>query len=105
MSPPHRWRRGDGTVLSCTDLTQAVPMMPDELDDLVRLADLVEEWLRFDDAAADLLTDWLTTTGHAPGNRSAAQAVIDEFGTLSVRLHRILHAGVPATGHTHPPTA
>jgi hypothetical protein len=45
----HQWRRGDGTVLSCRDLNEAVPMMLDELDDIVRLVDPVEEWLLLDE--------------------------------------------------------
>jgi hypothetical protein len=104
MSRRHRWRRGDGTVLSCTDLNQAVPMMLDELDELVRLVDQVEEWLRFDDVACDLFTDWLIAASCDPGPDPSAQGVIDELGTLSVKLHRILRADIPTTGHTHPPT-
>ena len=67
MNRAHRWRRGDGTVLSCNDLNQAVPMLLDELDDIVRLVDLVEEWLRFEEVACDLLTDWLISVSCAPG--------------------------------------
>jgi hypothetical protein len=103
VSPAHRWRRGDGTVLSGIDLTEAVPMMLDELDDIVRLVDLVEEWLRFDDVACDLLTDWLIAVSCDPGSDPTAQGVIDELGKASVKLHRILRAGTPTAGHAHPP--
>ena len=58
MNAHHRWRRGDGTVLSCVDLNQAVPMLLGELDDIVRLIDLIEEWLRMDDLARDQLSQW-----------------------------------------------
>jgi hypothetical protein len=105
MSPRHRWRRGDGTVLSCVDLNRAVPMMLDELDDVVRLVGLMEEWLRFDDVACDLLTDWLIAVNCDPGPDPCAHGVIDELGATSVKLHRILRAGIPDTGHTHPSTS
>lgn len=98
MSAAHRWRRGDGTLLSCLDLVEAVPMMLDELDDIVRLLDLVEEWLRLDEAARDQLADWLPD---ARATTATAWPVIDELGQASVKLHRILRAGIPDTGHTH----
>jgi hypothetical protein len=104
VSRRHRWQRGDGTVLSCIDLNQAVPMSLDELDDMVRLVDLVEDWLRFDDVACDLFTDWLFAACTDPDDEPNAKAVIDELGSASVKLHRILRAGIPDTGHTHPPT-
>ncbi len=104
MSAAHRWRRGDGTVLSCGDLTEAVPMMLDELDDVVRLVDLAEQWLRFDADARDLLTDWLVSSCTCPGGIPTAWDVIEELGTVSVKLHRLVRAGIPDTGHVHPPT-
>jgi hypothetical protein len=91
-------------VLSCVDLTQAVPMMLDELDDLVRLVDLAEEWLRFDADARDLLTDWLVSRSSCPRSVPMVWAVIEELGTVGVKLHRLLRAGIPNTGHVHPPT-
>ena len=103
MSRRHRWRRGDGTVLSCVDLNRAVPMMLDELDDIVRLLAQVEQWLRFDDVACDLFTDWLIAVSCEPGPEPCAQDVIDELGAQNVKLHRILRAGIPNTGHVHPP--
>jgi hypothetical protein len=105
VSPAHRCRRGDGTVLSGTDLTEAVPMLPHELDDLVRLVDLVEEWLRFDDVAGDLFTDWLIAACADPDRDPTVQDVIDALGATSVKLHRILRAAVPDTGHRNPPTS
>lgn len=104
MSRRHRWRRGDGTVLSCPDLDEAVPLMLDELDDIKRLVNLLEEWLLFEESACDLLTDWLIAVNCNPGPEPTAKGVIDELGTLGVKLHRILQAGIPDTGHVHPPT-
>jgi hypothetical protein len=100
VSPAHRWRRTDGTVLSGVDLTAAAPMMRDELDDIARLVDVVEDWLRWRADARDLLTDWLASSASRPRS-VAAWAVIDQLGTLSVKLHRLIRAG---TGHVHPPT-
>jgi hypothetical protein len=105
VSPRHRWRRADGAVLSCADLTEAVPMMLDELNDIVGLVDLVEEWLRFDATAVDQLTDWLAETTCRPATPNATRAVIDELGSVSVKLHRIVRAGIPDTGHIHPPAS
>lgn len=104
MSPAHRWRRADGTVLSGGDLTEAVPMMPDELDDVARLVDLVEERLRWRVDARDLLTDWLASSCSCPGRVPAAWDVIDQLGTVSVKLHRLIRAATGDTGHVHPPT-
>jgi hypothetical protein len=101
ISRAHRWTRGDGTLMSCTDLTTAVPMTLDELDDIVRLVDLVEEWLLLDETAVDQLTYWLDTADHLNRN---VQHVVDELGTISAKLHQILRAGIPDTGHAHPPT-
>lgn len=105
MNRRHRWRRGDGTVLSCADLNQAVPMMLDELDDIKRLVNLLEEWLLFEESACYLLTDWLIAVNGNPRHDPSAQTVIDELGALGVKLHRILQAGIPDTGHVHPPIA
>ncbi len=106
MSRVHRWRRGDGTVLSCTDLAEAVPMMLDELDDIKRLLSTIEEWLRYDEGASDLLTDWLWAVNCDPDLDPRALDVIGELGALSVKLLNILKAGIPHTGHIHhPPTA
>lgn len=104
MNRRHRWRRGDDTVLSCPDLDEAVPMMLDEIDDIKRLVNLIEEWLLFEESACYLLTDWLIAVNCLPGPEPSAQDVIDELGALGVKLHRILQAGIPPTGHTHPPT-
>lgn len=104
MNRRHRCQRGDGTVLSCADLNQAVPMMLDELDDIKRLLTLVEQWLLFEETACYLLTDWLIAVSCDPGPQPTANAVIDELGALSVKLQRILRAGIPDTGHAHPPT-
>lgn len=104
MNRAHRWRRGDGTVLSCPDLDEAVPMMLDELDDIKRLVNLLEEWLLFEESACYLLTDWLLAVSRDPWAKPSAQDIIDELGTLGVKLHGILHAGIPDTGHRHPPT-
>lgn len=104
MNRRHRWRRGDDTVLSRIDLHQAVPMTLDELGDIKRLVNLLEEWLLFEESACYLLTDWLIAVNCLPGPEPSAQGVIDELGALGVKLHRILRAGVPDTGHTHPPT-
>jgi hypothetical protein len=104
MNRRHRWWRGDGTVLSCADLDEAVPMMLDELDDIKRLVALLEEWLLFEESACYLLTDWLIAACTHPGREPSARDVIDELGALSVKLHHILRAGIPATGHHHPPT-
>jgi hypothetical protein len=104
VSRQHRWRRGDGTVLSCPDLDEAVPMMLDELDDIKCLINQLEEWLLFDDVAADLFTDWLIAVNCDPGPEPSAKAVIDQLGTVGVTLHHILRAGIPNTGHRHPPT-
>jgi hypothetical protein len=104
MNRVHRWKRGDGTVLSCTDLVEAVPLMLDELDDIKALVDQFEDWLRFDEAACDLLTDWLWAVNCDPGTDPTAKDVIDALGALSVKLGTILRAGIPDTGHRHPPT-
>jgi len=104
MSRQHRWRRGDGTMLSCPDLHEAVPMMLDELDDIKGLVNQLEQWLLFDDVACDLLTDWLIAVNCDPGPEPSAQDVIDQLGTVGVKLHHILRAGIPDTGHRHPPT-
>jgi hypothetical protein len=101
----HQWRRGDGTVLSCLDLVDAVPMMLDELDDIKRLVNVLEDWLRFEESACYLLSDWLLAINCDPGPQPPAQGVIDELGALGVKLHRILSAGIPDTGHTHPPAS
>jgi hypothetical protein len=100
----HHWRRGDGAVMSCSDLHVAVPMLLDELDDIKRLVDQLEDWLRFDEAACDLLTDWLWAVNCSPEVDPTAQQVIDALGRLSVQLGGILRAGVADTGHIHPPT-
>jgi hypothetical protein len=104
MNRRHRWQRGDGTVLSCVDLDEAVPMMLDELDDIKRLVVLLEEWLLFEESACYLLTDWLIAASYDLGREPSAKDVIDELGALSVKLHHILRAGVPDTGHAHPST-
>ena len=104
MSPTHRWRRADGTVLSCADLTQAVPMILDELHDIVYRIDLVEEWLRLDADAQDLLGDWLLARTSCPDPVAATWTLIEDLGTQSVKLHRLIRAGIPDTGHVHPPT-
>jgi hypothetical protein len=104
MNRRHRWQRGDGTVLSCVDLDEAVPMMLDELDDIKRLVALLEEWLLFEESACYLLTDWLIAASYDPGREPSAKGVINELGALSVKLHHILRAGVPDTGHAHPST-
>ena len=95
----HRWRRGDATVLSCADLTDAVPMMLDELDDIARLAGLIEEWLLFEEDACYLLTDWLILSTRG----GTAQNIIDQLGKISAQMHAIARAGIPDTGHIHPP--
>jgi hypothetical protein len=95
----HRWRRGDATMLSCADLTEAVPMMLDELDDIARLAGLIEDWLLFEEDACYLLTDWLMLSTRT----ATAQDVIDQLGKLSAQMHAIVRAGIPDTGHIHPP--
>lgn len=92
-------RRGDGTVLSDVDLAQAAPMMADELDDIARLLDLVEEWLRLDEVARDLLADWLADA--TAGWPATAGTLIDALGVAAVKLRRIA-AGVPAAGHAAP---
>jgi len=99
----HRWRRGDGTVLSGVDLNQAVPMLLGELDDIVRLIDLIEEWLRMDDLARDQLSQWRLAIADVCTGPDPAWPVIDELGTVSVTLHRIVRAGIPDTGHLHAP--
>jgi hypothetical protein len=104
VNPAHGWRRGDGTVLSRIDLTEAVPMMGDELDDIVRLVDLFEEWLRFDESMRDQLDDWLADTSWCPATTKQAWDVIEDLGSVSVQLHSILRAAIPATSHIHPPT-
>jgi hypothetical protein len=91
-------------VLACPDLNEAVPMMLDDLDDIKRLVNLLEEWLLFEQDACYLLTDWLIAVNANPGREPSAQTVIDELGTLGVTLHRILQAGIANTGHVHPPT-
>jgi hypothetical protein len=101
----HRWRRGDGTVLSCHDLTQAVPMTLDELHDIANLIGKIEDWLLFDEEACDLLTYWLWAANCDPTADPHARHVIDALGILGATLQRILRAGIPNTGHIHPPTA
>jgi hypothetical protein len=96
-------RRADGAVLSRVDLAEAVPMMLDELDDIARLVDLVEQWLLLEQAAYDLFTDWLIASTPAPRGVATAQDVLDQLGTLSVKLHALLRPGIPDTGHIHPP--
>jgi len=103
VSRAHRWRRGDATVLSCIDLAEAVPVMLDELDDIKRLVNLLEQWLLFEESACYLLTDWLIAVNTNPDHSPSAQTVIDQLATLGVTLHRILAAGTPDTGHVHPP--
>ncbi len=91
-------------MLSPVDLAEAVPMLPHELDDIARLLDLVEQWLRGDDEGRDLLTDWLRRLGDQTTSTRTAHRVIDELGATSVTLHHILRADTPDTRHTHPPT-
>jgi len=64
---------------------------------------LVEQWLLFEETACYLLTDWLIAASRDPGPEPSATDVINELGTLGVKLHHILRAGVPDTGHGHPP--
>ena len=64
---------------------------------------LVEQWLLFEETACYLLTDWLIAASRDPGPEPSATDVINELGTLGVKLHHILRAGVPDTGHRHPP--
>lgn len=78
--------------------------MLDELDDIKRLVALLEEWLLFEESACYLLTDWLIAASCEAGPEPSAKGVIDQLGALSVKLHHILRAGVPDTGHAHPPT-
>lgn len=104
MNRAHWWRRGDGAVLSCIDLTEAVPMMLDELHDIKRLVNLLEEWLLFEQDACYLLTDWLLASAIYTTNVPTACDIIDQLGTLGVKLYDLVQAGIPDTGHTHPPT-
>jgi len=78
-------------------------MLRHELDDIARLLDLVEQWLRVNDESRDLLTDWLRLLGGHPAGAPTAGSVIDGLGQTSVTLHRILRAGAPDTGRVHPP--
>jgi hypothetical protein len=79
-------------------------MMLDELDDIKRLVNVLEEWLRFEESACYLLSDWLLAVNCDPAAEPSARDVIDQLGTLGVMLHAIVQAGVPDTGHVHPPT-
>jgi hypothetical protein len=88
-------------MLSCRDLTESVPMMLDELDDIARLVDLVEEWLLLDEAAVDQLTNWLDSANHL---HRKVPDILEGLGTVSVTLHQILRAGIPDTSHAHPTT-
>jgi hypothetical protein len=104
VSHRHLWRRGDGTVFGCRDLTEAVPFHLDELDDIKDLVGQVEEWLLYDEVACDLFTDWLIAVDCGPGTEPSAREVVKALGELGVKLHRIVKAGLPKTGHAHPPT-
>jgi hypothetical protein len=90
-------------VLSGVDLTEAVPMLLHELDDIARLVDLVEQWLLLDEPARYLLTDWLIVAAGNPHTVATAQDIVERLGTLSVKLHALVRAGTPDTGHIHPP--
>ena len=84
-------------------------MMLDELEDIKDLVNVLEQWLRFEDSSWYLLTDWLIAiNNHDPDDcgepEPSAQNVINALAALSVKLHHILAAGIPDTGHTHPPT-
>ncbi len=104
VNQAHRWRRGDGTLLSCQDLTEAVPMMLHELHDLAYLLGKIEDWLLFDEEACNLLTDWLWAANCDLTADPHARHIINALGTLGVTLQRILRAGISDTGHIHPPT-
>jgi hypothetical protein len=79
------FHRADGARFCAADLDECVPVHRGELDEIAYLITLLEDWLLHTD---DLVLADLARFAH---DRRPAD-LIDDLGTQSVKLHRLIRA-------------
>jgi hypothetical protein len=89
----YRYRRGDGTVMHPDDLLEAIPMMPDELEQVAWLLELLWQWLRLEPDAQHELAAFLA----ADARPTTMRELIAQLDATSAQLHRLVTS--PAGGY------